>query len=629
MLFDSRNLKHKTPFGAVASGTEVVFHVYPPHSWACTDVRIHIKEENTEREYSHRVDWRGFEGDCDDFRFILDTRNYLGLLWYYFSYGQGNNILGYIAPMDGHTGGPGVNYSAVPPVRYQLTVYEKSDPPDWYGKGITYQIFPDRFHRSKVPDPRGMVGNRLVHKNWNDVPNYIPDSNGEIKNSDFFGGDLKGIIQKLDYLKGIGVSTLYLSPIFESGSNHRYDTANYMKVDPMLGSEEDFTRLCEEARERGIRVLLDGVFNHTGFDSVYFNGRGTYPAQGAYQSTSSPFYPWYRFTNWPTEYSSWWGIYTLPQVNEDNPSFRDFIIGSKNSVIRKWLRLGASGWRLDVADELPDSFIEELRNACREEKADAVLIGEVWEDASNKVAYGQRRKYLLGNELDSVMNYPFRNAVIAFALGKSSAEFIDKMESLRENYPEPIFYSLMNSLGTHDTPRILTVLGATEEDWQMTRAHKSTSKLSAEQKEQAVRLLKIVSAIQFSFPGSPTIFYGDEAGAEGYEDPFNRRGYPWGKENAQLLEWYKKLGKLRSTLPALQSGSLVFHTSNHSVLAYSRSSGSDEEVLCLFSRSIREKVFTIPGTGWFDLLTGTVYPAKDGICEITIPPMSVIIAQKA
>lgn len=623
MFFDSRSPKCKTPFGAVAAGTEVTFTLRPPRAWACKRVFAHFDHEFGNERFTFPAEWIGFEEDCDVYRFILDTSKMLGPIWYHFSYEMDGRLGGYIGPAQGRAGGVGARFDENPP-NYQLTVFEKNDTPSWYGRGMTYHIFPDRFHRSQIPDPVGMVGVRRVHKNWSDCPDYAPDSNGEVKNSDFFGGDFEGVISKLPYLHGLGVKTIYFSPIFEAASNHRYDTANYLSVDPMLGTEEDFSRLCREAKTLGIRVILDGVFNHTGFDSVYFNGRGTYPDYGAYQSTDSEYYTWYDFQSWPDQYSSWWGIYTLPQVNENLPEYRNFIIRSDAAVVRKWLRLGAAGWRLDVADELPDSFIEELNEAVREECKDGVVIGEVWEDASNKVSYGARRRYLLGRELDGVMNYPFRDAVIAFVLGGSSAEFTERMETLRENYPRGCFYSMMNALGTHDTPRILTVLGATQEEWDMPKALKSQSRLSPERYELAVSRLCVAAGILFAFPGSPTVYYGDEAGLEGFEDPFNRRGYPWDDENTRLLEWYGRLSRCRNESEALQSGEIHYVAAQDQILCFRRTHKKKEELFCAFNRDGAPQALTLHAHGTLtDLLSGERFETKQGKCTIPMPPFAV------
>nr|CRY96865.1 hypothetical protein [uncultured prokaryote] len=261
-----------------------------------------------------------------------------------------------------------------------------------------------------------MVGGRWVHQSWEEEPEYRPDERGEIRNRDFFGGSLRGVEEKLSYLQSLGVETLYFCPIFEGPENHRYGVGDYEKIDPMLGTKEDFTRLCQKAHHRGMRVMLDGVFNHTAFVSKYFNGDGSYPNLGAAQGEGSPYADWYYFQNWPQEYTSWWGIYSLPTTNKQSPGWLEYITG-ENGIIRTWLRAGADGWRLDVADELPDFVVAAIHAAARAEKPDAVIIGEVWEDASHKIAYDVRRRHLWGGHCDGVMNYPLRTALLDFLLG--------------------------------------------------------------------------------------------------------------------------------------------------------------------------------------------------------------------
>ena len=334
-------------------------------------------------------------------------------------------------------------------------------------------------------------------------------------------------MEKLPYLKELGVTCLYFTPVFESHSNHRYDTADYSKIDPLLGSEEDLTQLCAAARKLGIRVILDGVFSHTGSDSVYFNREGRYPTQGAYNSQQSPYYPWYTFRQWPNSYDCWWNFDTLPNVNETNDSYNEYINGPQG-IVRKWLKAGASGWRLDVADELPDLFLDRLHDAVKAEQPDALILGEVWEDASNKSAYGVRRRYLLGRQLDTVMNYPFRDAILGFLLGEDPARFAEAVETIVENYPPQCLNLLMNHIGTHDTERALTVLGgepagARGREWQ------AAQKLTPAQRETGVKRLKLASLIQYLLPGVPCLYYGDEAGMEGYRDPLQPGLLPLGQ----------------------------------------------------------------------------------------------------
>lgn len=429
---------------------------------------------------------------------------------------------------------------------WQLTVYEAGyATPAWFDAGVTYHIFVDRFNRAGNPPAPKSGRNFRLHEAWGEAPDLYPVEATE-QNFDFFGGDLKGIGEKLEYLQGLGVTTIYLSPIFEAASNHRYDTGDYKKIDPLIGDEEDFRSLCSAAGERGMRVILDGVFNHTGSDSRYFNAKGLYDGVGAAQSQDSPYSGWYRFRNWPDEYDCWWGVKTLPQVNKLNESYLAFTLDGEDSVIKHWLAAGASGFRLDVADELPREYLERLRCAAKGTKPDAVIIGEVWEDASNKVSYGARRRYLQGRELDGAINYPAKDAIVRFLTGKAGAAALSEaLMTLDEHYPEPSKRCMMNVLGTHDTARILNVLACGEAAFALSKPEKAAYALSAEELRRGSELLKLASALQYMLPGSPCLYYGDEAGLAGFEDPLNRRCYPWGGEEGELLGWYRALGAIR------------------------------------------------------------------------------------
>ena len=410
---------------------------------------------------------------------------------------------------------------------------------------------------------------RLWPADWGGQPYWRPNERGEVTNSDYFGGTLRGIEEKLPYLKSLGVTCLYMNPVFESHSNHRYDTADYSKIDPLLGDEEDFRALCQAAKELGIRVVIDGVFSHTGSDSVYFNREGRYPTPGAYNSQQSPYYPWYSFRQWPDSYDCWWNFDTLPNVQETNPSY-DAYINGKEGIVRKWLAAGASGWRLDVADELPDPFLDNLTAAAKAQRPDALVLGEVWEDASNKTAYGVRRRYLLGQQLDTVMNYPFRDAILGFLLGGDPRNFAETVESICENYPPQCLRLLMNHIGTHDTERALTILGG-EPAGNRGREWQAAQHLSPEQREIGLKRLRLASLIQYLLPGVPCIYYGDEAGMEGYRDPFNRACYPWGHEGLNLLTWYKGLGQLRAQeKPVLGQGLYRTLHADGNLLAFER-----------------------------------------------------------
>lgn len=599
--FDSRDPACKSPFGAVPCGTEVSFAVFCTDEENIVSGALHVTEEFAGREQTVPLTLSGGAWRC-----VYAAPRRPELAWYRFS----------LRRRSGET---------VTLAQRQLTVYEEyGAAPDWFGRGVSYQIFPDRFCRSRVPDPAGLVGDRTVHENWQDTPEFRPDERGEIRNRDFFGGDLAGIISKLDYLKSLGVTTLYLNPIFEAASNHRYNTADYMAIDPMLGTAEDFRALCREAHARGMRVLLDGVFNHTGSASRYFNADGFYPELGAAQSKDSPYYNWYHFTHWPDSYDAWWGIKTLPAVEENQASYRDFIIRSEDSVVRHWLRCGADGWRLDVADELPDDFIAELRQAMDAEKPDCLLLGEVWEDGSNKIAYDRRRKYLLGRETHGLMNYPFRTAALDWLCGGDAAAFRESMEQLRENYPSPAFYSAMNFLSTHDTPRILTLLGG--EPTPADKAERAAARLSPAGRELARRRLMLGALLLYTFPGSPTVYYGDEAGMEGYEDPLNRRTFPWGQEDEGLLRWYRRLGQLRGGRPSLQRGDICYLYADGSGLALRRQ--WDSEVTTAAMNSGKEPLtmtLSWPHPIATDAMTGQQFLADHGTVRLILPPVSGVL----
>ena len=599
--FDSRDPACKSPFGAVPCGTEVSFAVFCTEEENIVSGALHVTEEFAGREQTVPLTLSGGAWRC-----VYAAPRRPELAWYRFS----------LRRRSGET---------VTLAQRQLTVYEEyGAAPDWFGRGVSYQIFPDRFCRSRVPDPAGLVGDRTVHENWQDTPEFRPDERGEIRNRDFFGGDLAGIISKLDYLKSLGVTTLYLNPIFEAASNHRYNTADYMAIDPMLGTAEDFRALCREAHARGMRVLLDGVFNHTGSASRYFNADGFYPELGAAQSKDSPYYNWYHFTHWPDSYDAWWGIKTLPAVEENQASYRDFIIRSEDSVVRHWLRCGADGWRLDVADELPDDFIAELRQAMDAEKPDCLLLGEVWEDGSNKIAYDRRRKYLLGRETHGLMNYPFRTAALDWLCGGDAAAFRESMEQLRENYPSPAFYSAMNFLSTHDTPRILTLLGG--EPTPADKAERAAAQLSPAGRELARRRLMLGALLLYTFPGSPTVYYGDEAGMEGYEDPLNRRTFPWGQEDEGLLRWYRRLGQLRGDRPSLQQGDICYLYADGSGLALRRQ--WDGEVTTAAMNSGKEPLtmtLSWPHPIATDAMTGQQFLADHGTVRLILPPVSGVL----
>ena len=607
-VFDPRDAACKSPFGAVACGAEVSFTLRDGDYYAC-ELLVHREFAGVDEVCPLPPAEGGFSG-------IYTAPQEPDLCWYAFRFTRADGS----TVCYGRSGWCGQDALA----RWQLTVYEDTPTPAWFGQGVTYQIFPDRFRRTSVPDVGGMVGRRWVHDNWSDQPVFLPDEQGQITNRDFFGGSLAGITEKLDYLKSLSVSTLYLNPIFEADSNHRYNTADYHAIDPLLGSEEDFRTLCREAHARGIHIILDGVFNHTGSNSRYFNAEGFYPEPGAAQSTESPYFNWYSFHPWPTDYDAWWGVHTLPAVNEEQPDCRRFIISGKNSVVRHWLRDGADGWRLDVADELPDDFIAAIRDAIQAEKPNGYLLGEVWEDGSNKIAYSRRRRYLLGRETHGLMNYPFRTALLAWLGGGDAAAFRDDMETIRENYPPAAFYGAMNFLGTHDTPRILTLLGVeqTPED----KGQRAAYRLSPAELARGQKKLRLAAMLLYSFPGSPTLYYGDEAGMQGFEDPLNRGTYPWGGEDGSLLAFFRRLGQLRAERISMQCGIIRYLHAQSGGLVVERLHGTERTVTALNAGDTPLEL-TLPWDGrlCIDAVTGQQFLSQNGTVHLTLPPLDGVI----
>lgn len=458
--------------------------------------------------------------------------------------------------------------------RFSFSEFSYAPPAMWYG-GILYHIFVDRFCRGgDVPVRDGAV----VEQNWEEgIPEYPAYPGAPLKNNTFYGGTLYGIAEKMDYLQSLGVTLLYLSPVFDSPSNHKYDTGDYSRVDPMFGGEEGLRCLLSAAQKRGIGVILDGVFNHTGDDSLYFNRYGRYPGVGAYQSPSSPYYSWYEFQQFPERYTCWWGIDILPRIRTDAPGFADFIAGP-GGIVETYAKMGVAGFRLDVADELSDGFIAAIKAALNRVNPHSLLYGEVWEDASCKIAYGKRKQYYLGRELDGVMNYPLRTGLIRYFRDGETGELLYALTDIIYNAPARIRNMQMNLLGTHDTERILTALGG-----QSARGHSNAElrqmRMSAQEREIGLCRLKMAYTVLATLPGIPAIYYGDEAGLEGYSDPFNRMPYPWGRQEDTLLSHYRETGRIRRENP-------VYATGDYRLLHLSR------DMLCFVRWEGRVALFT-------------------------------------
>ena len=541
ILFDSRKAEYKEHFGPLSVGQSCRFTIKIPSE--CRAYEVRLLAEGLELPFQKDGSREGY----DRFSGVLRTEK-PGLFFYRFAIRDKNGSYELFQRDRGTNIGEGG--------LWQLSVLPAEEPPEDFRGAVYYQIFPDRFFKAGDCDLRDKIRPYTL-KDFNKFRPSDPQA------TDFAGGNLRGIMEKLDYIQSLGVKVIYLNPIFMAWSNHRYDTADYTRVDPLLGTEEDFRLLCEKVHEKGMRLMLDGVFSHTGSTSVYFDRTGQFGGGACSLGPESPYYEWYDFQKFPDKYSCWWGIDVLPNVFETKDSYMDFIIRDENSILARWLGLGADGFRLDVADELPDEFIAALRRRVRELKPGACVIGEVWEDASNKQAYGAYRRYFTGGELDGVINYPFRKAILAFAAGEDDGrELARVVESLCENYPPAALDCTMSVLGTHDTERVAELLP-----------------------DKAARKLAVF--LQFMLPGSPVIYYGDEAGLAGGRDPMNRQCFPWGREDGDLTAFYRQMAALKNENPALRKGSTEVLTAREGVFSFRRRCGGQSLVAAAENRTGR------------------------------------------
>lgn len=537
--------KYKSIIGAIDKERQFSLSIYVDCS--VTDVMVSFSHDNKPIEIQTKLVKTASMGNYDVYSVDLSFYTY-GIYWYYFTLINGDNIKYVVRD--------GVNSRISDTVsdKWQLSIINrKYDNPNWLHGGIMYHIFVDRFNKSDI---KQCNKKNVIHRNWSDIPGYIYEGQDKIITNDFFCGTLKGIENKLSYLKSLNVRVIYLSPIFESSSNHKYDTADFENVDSMFGTNEHLTQLCDEAKKLGMRVILDGVFNHTGSDSRYFNKNGNYAELGAYQSKDSPYYQWFKFTDYPDKYDCWWGFTTLPAINQDNENVKNYFT-SKDGIVAKWLNLGASGWRLDVADELTNEFLSLIRQRAKNTKKDCLIIGEVWDDASNKTAYGKRREYFVDDQIDSAMNYPLSKAIIKYVKFGDCSQLRIVLFDMLNNMPASVVCQYMNILSTHDTARILTTLNGDTMEY-VDKLHRHSSKMTDNEYKYAVKMLKVASVLQYTLCGVPCIYYGDEAGLEGCQDPYCRKCFPWDNIDMTLYEHYKKLGEIRKDK--------VFSTSNFTEL---------------------------------------------------------------
>ena len=578
------------------------------------------------------------EGACEDDHVhysVSYTPAQTGVVWYSFDLAASDGATWRYGAREGWTTGEG-DFAYGNPPSFQLTVYvPRQTQPDWYKNGIVYQVFPDRFARGadwRERAEKALAAHRegparVLVEDWDTPPAYKKSEDGDILEWDFYGGTLRGVREKLDYLADLGVTVIYLNPIFEAASNHRYDTADYLRIDPMLGDEEEFCALAREAAERGISIMLDGVFNHCGQDSRYFNRYGNYPEPGAWQGDESPYRDWFFFNEDGT-YDGWWGNPDLPDVNEKSPEYRELICG-QDGVVRKWLRAGARGWRLDVADELSDGFIEDIKAAMVAERPDGALVGEVWEDASNKMAYGKLRQYFEGTELDGTMNYPLRTALLAFVRNQIGApEMAARLEQLRENYPRDAFFSCLNLLGSHDRERLFTMLGDAPDPDTLSEEECAAFRLDEGHASLAMSRLWLTVLLQMTLPGVPCVYYGDERGMEGFRDPYNRAAFPWDGGRMDCATVFRNAIAVRKALPVLTTGDFEPFADGEDVFGFWRR-GEDGECVCVLANASLHDAHTVrvpmAGEAVSDVVSGAVPAVVDGCAEAFLWPLGTAV----
>ena len=578
------------------------------------------------------------EGACEDDHVhysVSYTPAQTGVVWYSFDLAASDGATWRYGAREGWTTGEG-DFAYGNPPSFQLTVYvPRQTQPDWYKNGIVYQVFPDRFARGadwRERAEKALAAHRegparVLVEDWDTPPAYKKSEDGDILEWDFYGGTLRGVREKLDYLADLGVTVIYLNPIFEAASNHRYDTADYLRIDPMLGDEEEFCALAREAAERGISIMLDGVFNHCGQDSRYFNRYGNYPEPGAWQGDESPYRDWFFFNEDGT-YDGWWGNPDLPDVNEKSPEYRELICG-QDGVVRKWLRAGARGWRLDVADELSDGFIEDIKAAMVAERPDGALVGEVWEDASNKMAYGKLRQYFEGTELDGTMNYPLRTALLAFVRNQIGApEMAARLEQLRENYPRDAFFSCLNLLGSHDRERLFTMLGDAPDPDTLSEEERAAFRLDEGHASLAMSRLWLTVLLQMTLPGVPCVYYGDERGMEGFRDPYNRAAFPWDGGRMDCATVFRNAIAVRKALPVLTTGDFEPFADGEDVFGFWRR-GEGGECVCVLANASLHDAHTVrvpmASEAVSDVVSGTVPAVVDGCAEAFLWPLGTAV----
>ena len=694
---DSRSDVYRTPGGAVPAGTHVTLRFRTFHGDA-TGVKV--------RFYSLRLNGQqvvpmsvaasgvpcyqaGLEAEtCDFWQVTMPDliANEPDNLWYRFIVTDGSDTDYYNDDTPALDGGLGSPTDDVVDQSWALMQYVPGfTAPAWAKDAVIYQIFPDRFRNGrKDNDPKtGDVryDDPVIALPWGVKPegfcrNYEdgatncpwrfdttppPDSptKENPRGRDYYGGDLKGVDQQLGYLANFGVSAIYFNPIFDAGSNHSYDTQDYTKVDPYFGNQKDFDNLVKHAKALGIRVILDGVYNHMSSDSPLFDRYHHYATVGACESTSSAYRSWFTFHDvaagtgtcagsagpLSATYDGWFGFDSIPVLTKSQAAVQAYFLTAPDSIAKRWLQAGASGWRLDVSGDasFPNGYWESFRTVVKATNPQALTISETWQKDSTLL------RMVRGDRLDTTMNYRFRDAVLALLAPQafdskgfadsghqiSVSDFADRMASQREDYADATYYSLMNLLDSHDTERLL---------WTLTPGPETTAGREGTPANVAAGKLRLrlASLIQYTVPGAPTVYYGDEVGVTGDDDPDDRRTYPWadlgGAPDTALLAHYSALADLRDNVAALTDGDVrvLLADDASETVAYGRKTPAQAAVIAL-NRSGSQQTLTIPVDGYLPdgislarrfgvgvAATGSVSVAN-GAIQVTLPAMSALV----
>jgi len=688
---DSRDPLYRTPGGAVPAGTPVTLR-FRTFANDVTGVSVRFFSLRLQGQQVVPMARAASGVDCYeasladaacDFWEVTLPPSIAGQpdnLWYRFIVTDGADTDYYADDTSALDGGPGRTTDDAVDWSWALMQYVPGfQAPAWASDAVVYQIFPDRFRNGrkdndpKTGDPR--YEDPVLALPWGTLPegycrNYADASTScpprfaggtagreQPLGRDYMGGDLKGVDQKLPYLQSLGVTAIYFNPIFDAASNHAYDTQDYTRIDPSFGTEKDWENLVRHAEQRGIRIILDGVFNHVSSDSPLFDRYGRYATVGACESPASPYRGWFTFTDVSpgtgpctgsdgtsraARYESWFGFDSLPVLVKSRADVQSYFLTAPDSIARRWIQSGASGWRLDVSGDasFPDGYWESFRAVVKAANPDTLTISETWQKDSTLL------RMLRGDRLDTTMNYRLRDAVLGFLAPQpfdakgfadsgtsiEPSEFLDRLASIREDYPDAAYYSLMNLLDSHDTERLL---------WTLTPGAETTAdkELNAANLAAGKARMRLASLIQFTLPGAPTVYYGDEVGMTGDDDPDDRRTYPWadlgGSPDMTLFAHYQSLASLRERVPALTDGDfrVLLSDDEADVAAYGRRTASDAAIVVL-NRSGSAQEVRVPLAGYLrdGVAFSAGYPSggpsatsAGGELVVTVPSLAGIV----